>query len=29
VPASLLADGPIELILDRAAAQELPAQARA
>jgi 6-phosphogluconolactonase len=29
VPASLLADGPIELILDRAAAQDLPAQARA
>jgi 6-phosphogluconolactonase len=28
VPASLLADGPIELILDRAAAQELPAQMR-
>jgi 6-phosphogluconolactonase len=29
VPASLLADGPIELILDRAAAQELPAETRA
>jgi 6-phosphogluconolactonase len=29
VPASLLADGPIELILDRAAAQDLPAQAQA
>jgi 6-phosphogluconolactonase len=29
VPASLLADGPLELILDRAAAHEIPAEARA
>ena len=29
VPASLLADGPLELILDRAAAREIPAGARA
>ena len=28
-PASLLADGPIELIIDRAAAQGLPAESRA
>ncbi len=29
VPASLLVDGPLELILDDAAAREIPAQARA
>ncbi|HEY7150732.1 MAG TPA: 6-phosphogluconolactonase [Solirubrobacterales bacterium] len=29
VPASLLADGPIELLVDRAAASELPAEVRA